>query len=347
MDTTTTLNIPPPLSHALGWTRADEPLIPPIELLETVQWQRISIITPSYNQGHFIEETIRSVLLQGYPNLEYIVIDGGSTDRTVDILTYYSPWITYWVSEPDRGQAHAINKGLAQATGTILAYLNSDDYYLPGTCFHIAQQISRVPDADLIHGQCRYINVVGDRVGEQIGTIKTFQEILNVWEIWWQKQQFVQPEVFWTQRITTEIGLFRDDLSYAMDYDYWCRILRAGGKVTSLDTELACFRFSPTQKSCQKIAVATEILAIIQPHLWDRKVELSFIYRLKLQGQWLYQSLFLTCVEQSIFNQDAPLMRWVKLLSLTLTYPQILLAPNFQSRIQHWIARFLITARQT
>src|SRR5213592_2149932 len=95
-------------------------------------WPRISIVTPSYNQGQFIEETIRSVLLQGYPNLEYIVIDGGSTDESIAILRKYEKWIAHWVSERDKGQSEAINKGFAQATGEIFAWLNSDDVYERG-----------------------------------------------------------------------------------------------------------------------------------------------------------------------------------------------------------------------
>lgn len=103
-----------------------------------IEWPKISIVTPSYNQGEFIEETIRSVLLQNYPNLEYLVIDGGSTDKTLDILKKYAPWLYYWVSEKDQGQADAINKGFDKASGQILAYLNSDDLYLPGTLHTVA-----------------------------------------------------------------------------------------------------------------------------------------------------------------------------------------------------------------
>jgi glycosyltransferase involved in cell wall biosynthesis len=96
------------------------------------EWPRITVVTPSFNQGAYIEETLRSVLLQGYPNLEYIVIDGGSTDGSVETIRRYARWLDYWVSEPDRGQAHALNKGFARASGDVLGWLNSDDVYLPG-----------------------------------------------------------------------------------------------------------------------------------------------------------------------------------------------------------------------
>lgn len=113
---------------------------------------KISVITPSYNQGHFIEETITSVLNQNYPNLEYIIMDGGSTDKTVDIIRKYEDSITYWVSQPDKGPADALQKGLAMATGDILCYLNSDDCFLNGTLHKVAHYFGQLPDVDVIHG---------------------------------------------------------------------------------------------------------------------------------------------------------------------------------------------------
>ena len=108
---------------------------------------RISIVTPSFNQGQFIEKTICSVLDQNYPNLEYVVIDGGSTDETVEIIKKYAKHLTYWVSEPDRGQSHAINKGLAHCTGDVFNFLNSDDYLEPGALFHVAEAWNEKTDA--------------------------------------------------------------------------------------------------------------------------------------------------------------------------------------------------------
>src|SRR5262249_45830023 len=121
-----------------GWPWAAEIQNFPQMMSDGRNWPRISIVTPSYNQGRYIEETIRSVLLQGYPNLEYIIIDGGSTDETIEIIERYHDGLTFWSSEPDNGQSHALNKGFARATGQILAWINSDDMYLPGAFARIA-----------------------------------------------------------------------------------------------------------------------------------------------------------------------------------------------------------------
>jgi glycosyltransferase involved in cell wall biosynthesis len=309
-------------------------------LLPTSQYPRISIITPSYNQGHFIEETIRSVVSQGYPNLEYIIIDGGSTDNTVEVIKRYESQITYWVSEPDRGQTHAINKGLAIATGDILAYINSDDYYRPNTLFRVAEYFSNHPETDLLHGRCCYVNEQGEKIGEQLGNIQSLEEILDLWDIWWKKRQFVQPEVFWTKQIAERVGEFAETLHYVMDYDYWCRILQAGCQVGCIDQELSCFRFTTTQKSNHSEKVAQELLELVQPLLWSSATSLRFKKRLELQGKWLYQARLMPQIAASTESGDSVPLRWLKSIQLIFQHPQLLFSPGFQHRVSQSVLNF-------
>lgn len=334
-------NLPKAPSGKLGWPWTEESPSFSFENLNDNSLPRISIITPSFNQGEFIEETIRSVLLQNYPNLEYIVIDGGSTDQTVEILKKYDPWLSYWVSERDRGQTDAINKGLEKVTGDLIAYLNSDDYYLPGAFQSLAETWQNSPQVDLFHGRCCYVNETGEKIGEQFASITQFTEIIDLWGVWWKKRQFVQPEVFWTQRITEKIGKFREDLYYVMDYDYWCRILQAGGKVQPIDREVTCFRFTDAQKSNESEAVAQELLAVVKPILWQETDLISRPLRLRLQGQWLFNVVWREVSDQSLAQGEFALIRWLKLGVLIIRYPQLLKSPFFQKKRQKWLAKLL------
>ena len=124
-------------------------------------WPAISVIVPSYNQGRFVRQTLDSILEQGYPNLELIVMDGGSDDETVDILEEYSPHLSHWVSEPDNGQSHAINKGFAVATGSLVGWLNSDDLYLPKSMFQTASYMLEHPDCDVVFSDYVFIDESG------------------------------------------------------------------------------------------------------------------------------------------------------------------------------------------
>jgi glycosyltransferase involved in cell wall biosynthesis len=293
---------------------------------------RLTIVTPSFNQAAYLEQTIDSVLSQGYPNLEYIIIDGGSTDGSVDIIRKYERHLAYWVSEPDRGQSHAINKGLAHASGEILAYLNSDDFYLPGTFHAVADVFRSHPETDLLHGRCRIVDEQGGKVGEHVGSITRYDEIVDVWGVWWNRRQFVQPEVFWSRRIAERVGPLREDLDFVMDYEYWLRILKAGGNVRRIDRELTAFRRTPVQKSTHSAKVAEELLNVVQPELWDATTPIPARLRARLQGQWLYQKKFCAEADRSVAGGESRWRRWARLAWLSLRHPQLFRVPGFRQR---------------
>ncbi len=207
---------------------------------------KITLITPSFNQGLFIEKTIKSVLEQGYPDLEHIVIDGGSTDQTLGILRAYEQQLT-WLSEPDRGQTHAINKGLRLATGEVIGYVNSDDILLPGSLLKVGQFFCDHPQASWLTGKCRMI----DQNDEEVRKPITFYK--NLW-LQMRKSQMLavmdyvsQPATFWRRQVIEDVGYFDERHNYAMDYDYWLR-LRKRYKLWYLDDYLACFRVHPASK---------------------------------------------------------------------------------------------------
>jgi glycosyltransferase involved in cell wall biosynthesis len=207
-------------------------------------WPRISIVTPSYNQGQFLEETIRSVLLQGYPNLEYMVIDGGSTDGSVEIIHRYEPWLTYWVSEPDEGQSQAINKGFAEATGEVFAWLNSDDIYLPESLGHVAN----VYRANLGRMVAAAVVTVFAGSERQKLVVQKDLAVEKVVAFWQERAAFRQPGLFFPARQWQELGGLDVGLRYAMDYDLLCRILQRTAVAYS-PQPVARFRLHPGSKT--------------------------------------------------------------------------------------------------
>jgi glycosyltransferase involved in cell wall biosynthesis len=213
------INLPPSNQNKCWpWKIPDE--VSDYNAGENYAWPRITIVTPSYNQGEFIEETIRSVLLQGYPNLEYIIMDGGSTDESVEIIKKYEPWLANWVSEKDRGQSHAINKGWQRSTGELVAWLNSDDYLAYGTLQRVARVYCQHQNSPigLIYGQANVINPQGDLlfpIGEPFDLAYCLKNLID---------PMPQPSVFITKKCLDEVGLLDESLHYAMDLDLFIRI---------------------------------------------------------------------------------------------------------------------------
>jgi len=189
----------------------------------TKKWPKISIITPSFNQAEFIERTIKSVLSQDYPNLEYIVMDGGSTDGTVEILKKYSQKII-WRSEKDKGQGDAINKGLKLARGEILGYLNSDDVLAPGALKAVADFLVKNPKKMWVFGKCRIIDEKDKEMRKSITAYKNFWLERYHYSTLLVLNYISQPAVFWRREAYEKIGEFDTNEYWELDYDYWLRL---------------------------------------------------------------------------------------------------------------------------
>ena len=217
-------------------------------------WPRVSIVTPSYNQAEFIEETIRSVLLQGYPNLEYIVIDGGSTDGSVDIIRRYEPWLEYWVSEADQGQSHAINKGWARSSGEIVAWLNSDDVYYPSAICSAVAALSRQREVAGVYSNAALIDGNGDLIALKRPCVFDFGRLL------WNLGSYIpQPTTFLRNLVLEEVGFLDEELQYSMDYELWLRIgMRFA--LGYVDETWAATRFHREAKTVTS-----------QPEIWEQK----------------------------------------------------------------------------
>ena len=209
-------------------------------------YPKISIITPSYNQGQYIEQTIRSIIEQNYPNIEYIIIDGGSTDNTVEIIKKYEKHLTYWVSEKDKGQSHAINKGLEHCTGEIFNWINSDDFLEPNSLFEIAEQFNKNPKAKLLCGYCR---VFYDKTNEtshiyRMGVHKNISDNLF-------NPIMCQPSSFYRLETVQKLGGINESLNYVFDDELWFKFLCKYGRKNIIfsNKQLTQFRLHGDSKS--------------------------------------------------------------------------------------------------
>lgn len=218
----TLIELPSSPEGKKGWPWTEETPQIPETMPDGQPWPKVSIVTPSYNQGQFLEETIRSILLQGYPNLEYFIIDGGSTDESRSIIEKYEPWIDFWVSEPDNGQTDALNKGFKRITGEITAWLNSDDVYTKGSMLNAVNQFIENTDIAMIYGECQYIDEFGKPIFRPTYRPKKcdYSRLLEGCFI-------AQPSVFFKKNALEHVGYLNTNLQYCFDYDLWLSIARS------------------------------------------------------------------------------------------------------------------------
>jgi glycosyltransferase involved in cell wall biosynthesis len=229
--------------------------------INTIIYPRISIITPSYNQGLFLERTIRSVLNQSYANLEYIIIDGGSIDDSVNIIKRYEKQLTYWISEPDSGQSDAIIKGFSVATGDIWAWLNSDDVYWPGALDFIAKYFMDHPHVDVIYGDSFTIDE-HDHILRETRSVK-FSKLGFLTRSF----SLHQASIFWRKRIYIRSDGINKYLHLAMDPDLWMQFHKSGATFRHVQRTLSCYRdHAKTKTRLNSIETCSEINQRLQVH---------------------------------------------------------------------------------
>jgi glycosyltransferase involved in cell wall biosynthesis len=231
---------PPPYKTGWPWTEESKPF--PSSMANGKPWPKISIVTPSYNQGDFIEETIRSVLLQDYPDLEYIVIDGGSADMSVEIIKKYEKYLHFWVSEKDDGQADAIVKGFLRARGEILFWLNADDYLLPNALQKVGRKFAEDQTLEFVIGGGRIVDKLDNLTGKFYSFPQTFTSLLSI------GQFFMQTASFWRAETYRAVNGIDTSLKFCFDYDLFLRFTqrKAPGEIDSL---LAAYRVHEKAKS--------------------------------------------------------------------------------------------------
>jgi len=195
---------------------------------------KISIVTPSFNQARFLEQTIRSVVNQSYPNLEYIIMDGGSTDGCVNIIKKYSHRLTHWESNKDNGQADAVYRGFEKATGEILCWINSDDFLLKGALTHVAEMFRRFPETQWLIGGCVIVRESGKPITKFFGYSATFESLLCA------GMQFYQMSCFWRRETFFRVGGFDRSLQFCFDYDMFLRISQVASPTVSHRLLSAC-----------------------------------------------------------------------------------------------------------
>ena len=213
---------------------------------------RLTVITPSFNQGQFLERTILSVLNQNYPNLEYMIIDGGSSDGSVNIIRAYEPYLAYWVSEQDKGQAHAINKGLRRATGKWAAFQNSDDLYVPGAFAAFSEAARDNPEADLFQGHLLRVDEADNVFDVRLATYP------HLWTQLSLGSQIHNQAAFWRLTLSEKTAGMQEDLRFCFDFDFFTRLLLKKARVVTIDRYIGAFRSHAEAKSSTILDVAVQ-----------------------------------------------------------------------------------------
>lgn len=248
---------PPPNKTGWPWTQENSSSIENLAS-DTYTYPKVTIVTPSYNQADFLEETIRSVLLQGYENLEYIIIDGGSTDNSIDIIRKYETWINYWTSQPDNGQADAINQGFERATGEFIGWINSDDYLYSGAIIKMATELRQNPNISFVYGDVD--EGLENNKFRRYGRNSTISEMLKTYKV-----PIPQQGSMWRRNVIEEIGALNVKWQVVLDREFFLRVAM-NYQIAYIPGTLAFFRYHSNSKS----------ISASQKYLWLQEIPLMY-----------------------------------------------------------------------
>lgn len=279
-------------------------------MVSAIRMPKISVVTPSFNQGRFLPQAIESVISQGYDNIEYIIIDGGSDDDSVSVIKKYAAHIDYWVTEPDNGQSDGINKGLRRATGDLVAWLNADDYYFPGTFQAVAEQYQKSPDSPFYFGDGLRVSVDRSPISRFFpDTFSGFNRTALIMGL----NYILQPSTFMSRNALEQIGYLDETLHYGMDTDLWLR-LSALGHPVRVDGVLSASReYAETKTASGSFERVEELRRIALKHGGKEITPgvicylLDTLHRYAKQNQDVYPSAYLADISR-FWRQTSSLM---------------------------------------
>jgi glycosyltransferase involved in cell wall biosynthesis len=239
--------IPPPPTGRTGWPW----VLPEPPVGDERDLSVITLVTPVLNQAATLERAIRSVLGQGYPRLEYIIMDGGSTDGTLDVISRYERHLTVWVSEADGGQSEAINRGLAMGTGSVLGWLCGDDYLMPGALLDVGRRFANAPDCHWLAGAGEFTYAGSQRVDRHPAGLVGDRGLLDYWRYGMAGHYIPQPSCFWSRHLWELVGGLRESNRLAMDYELWLRF-EEHAELRTTETVYSVSELHPNCKSVRE-----------------------------------------------------------------------------------------------
>lgn len=324
--------LPPPPAGKTGWPWTEASPALPERMPSGDEWPRISIVTPNYNYGHFLEETIRSILLQGYPDIQYIITDGMSVDNSVEVIKKYEKWLDYWVSEKDKGQTNAINKGLRRCRGEIFNWINSDDQLFPGALFEIARLWNKHQHPDMLVGNGMSFEVAS---GKELYRVQP-KIIKKPWDLIKYGQVGLgisQSNAFFKLSVVRDIGYLKEDLEYCFDWALYLQVvlnLRQKFKMSitsALISKSLVHCDAKTVKNTSSFAKeGYKFLQEIYPKLsWVEKIQVN-IWKIQYNAQ--------SKVIEALKDSPKDLRKLVKLL---LRYPSVCFSKFFWGALRRII----------